>query len=345
MRFIIASSFVPFIKGGATLILDWLEEKLLEAGHEVETIKLPFVDDKSTMVDQILSYRLLDLTESADCLIGIRPPAYMLRHPNKKLWFIHHFRVFYDLWDSEYCPYEHNTRNRAFRQKLMDIDAVGLGEARRVFTNSKIVSERLAKFNSIDSEVLYPPVIKPEIFQCLDYKPYIACVCRLEAHKRQELLVEAMKYTRSSARLILAGKSSGESYPKRLQALVTEHGLEQKVEIRNRWISEEEKAELFNHAAGVAYIPYDEDSYGYPSLEAQHASKAVISTWDSGGVPELIQDRRNGLLVQPKPEDLAKAIDELVEDRAYAEKLGKIGPVRIAELDITWERVISRFAS
>jgi len=345
MRFIIASSFVPFIYGGGTFIVDWLHSKLVEAGHEVETIFLPFVEHQDAMFEQMLSYRLLDLTEAADCLIALRPPAYLLRHPNKKLWFIHHFRFFYDLWQTEYCHHKDNARNNEFRKRVMDADEVGFSESKHIYTNSQIVANRLQKFNAVEGEVLYPPVIKPEIFQCQDYQPTIVCVCRLEGHKRQELLVEAMRYTKSNAKLILAGKGSSDYLPNKLKMKVLDYGLKNKVEIRDRWISEQEKADLFNHCRAAAYLPYDEDSYGYPSLEAQHASKAVISTTDSGGVPELIEHRKNGLLVEPTPVALAAAIDELVEDRALAERLGQAGPARIAELDITWDRVIRKMAA
>ena len=34
------------------------------------------------------------------------------------------------------------------------------------------------------------------------------------------------------------------------------------------------------HALAVAYVPDDEDSYGYPSLEAAHARKAVLTASD-----------------------------------------------------------------
>ena len=41
----------------------------------------------------------------------------------------------------------------------------------------------------------------------------------------------------------------------------------------------------------VAYIPYDEDSYGYVTLEACLAKKAVITCTDSGGIDALVRHR------------------------------------------------------
>ena len=68
-----------------------------------------------------------------------------------------------------------------------------------------------------------------------------------------------------------------------------------------RWISEEEKADLIARSAGVLYVPFLEDSYGYVTLEAFHAHKPVITCCDSGGTLEIIEDGVNGLIVAPEP--------------------------------------------
>ena len=43
---------------------------------------------------------------------------------------------------------------------------------------------------------------------------------------------------------------------------------------------------------------------GYPSLEAHHAGKAVITATDSGGTQELIMDGENGFVTGPSPRPL-----------------------------------------
>lgn len=341
----LASSYVPFIKGGGTAIVEWLETKLLEYGHEVETVFLPFVESPDDMFDQMLSYRMLRLTDGVDRLIAFRPPAYLLRHPNKVLWFIHHIRAFYDLWGTRYCNLPDDSITRSFRQRLMDVDNVGLNESRQVFTNSQIVSNRLKRFNDVESEVLYPPVLDPKQFYCSNYEPVIVCVCRMEHHKRQHLLVDAMRYTKSRARLILAGKSHSASYPRKLKLSVLKHRLQNKVEILDRWISEDEKSALLANCAAAAYLPFDEDSYGYPSIEAQHAQKAVLTTTDSGGVLELVIDGVNGLITDPDPRQIAAAIDRLVDTNGFAEQMGAAGPRRIEQLGIHWDHVIRRLTA
>jgi glycosyltransferase involved in cell wall biosynthesis len=341
----LASSYVPFVKGGGTAIVEWLETKLLEYGHEVETVFLPFVESMDEILDQMLSYRMLNVADGVDRLIAFRPPAYLLQHPNKVLWFIHHIRAFYDLWGTRYCNLPDNVRTREFRRRLIDVDNVGLYESRRVFTNSQIVSGRLARFNGVRSEVLYPPVLDPNQFICDGYGPAIVCICRMEHHKRQHLLVEAMRHTRGKARLILAGKSHSPSYPRKLKLMVLKYRLQNKVQILDRWISEDEKRRWLADCAAAAYLPFDEDSYGYPSIEAQHARKAVLTTSDSGGVLELVQDGVNGLITAPEPTEIAKAIDRLVDTPGLAEQMGNVGPRRIDELGIHWDHVIRRLTA
>ncbi len=208
MKIALCSSFVPFIDGGGRFIVEWLERKLLEHGHEVERIYLPFVEDPRDMFAQMVAYRLIDLTESCDRLIAFRPPSYMLRHPCKILWFIHHFRFYYDLWNSEYRPVPDNVSGRAIRDTVFAADNATLGEARHIFTNSRTVSDRLRQFNGIDSEVLYPPLRDPERFRCDGYGDEIVCVSRMEHHKRQHLLIEALSYTRTPVKLRLCGVSN-----------------------------------------------------------------------------------------------------------------------------------------
>lgn len=340
MRIIVASSFVPFVPCGARFLADWLHAKLAEAGHRVETIFLPFEENPSAMFEQTISYRMLDLTESCDRLITMRSPAHMLRHPDKVAWFIHHPRGSLDLLGTTDCNSRPDAASAAFRKRLIEADTVALSEARSLYTSSRLVSDRLSRCNGLDSEVLYPPVLDASPFSCRDFLPTIVYAGRLEPQKRPHLLIEAMRFTRSNARLVLAGQVSCLSYAEQLRAAIAAHDLAHKVDLRDAWISEQEKADLLNECTAVAYVPFDEAFDVYPCLEAMHAGKPVLSTTDSGGVRELVVDRHNGLLVSPLPTHLAAVIDELIDGRMLAERLGAHSIERLAALDVSWDRVL-----
>jgi len=340
-KIIIASSCVPFVYGGGRFIVEWLEQKLIEHGHQVEHFFLPFVDRPDILLDQIFAFRLIDLSDCCDLLIALRPPAHVLPHPNKVLWFIHHIRSLYDLWNSSYAMVPDDPGGRALRKAVMDLDTKTIQEAQRVFTNSKVVGERLRHFNGIASRVLYPPVFAPERFRNDGYGDEIVMICRIEAHKRQWLLVEAMRYVETEVKLRLCGTSMSSTELDKIHNAIAEYQLGSKIIFEDRWISEQEKVERLAPALAVAYLPEDEDSYGYCSLEAAHACKAVLTTTDSGGVLELIDDGINGLIVPPDPRALAEAMDRFYVHRVKSKRMGIANQQKLSELGVNWSTVVN----
>lgn len=341
MKIALCSSFVPFVHGGARNIVEWLQAVLEEAGHQVERVYLPHVDSPEALFTQMAAYRWIDIS-SADRLICFRPPAHFIRHPNKVLWFIHHIRAFYDLWDTPYRGFPDDVRHRGIRDALHDADTQALLEAKHVFTNSQVVSDRISKHNGVASTVLYPPIFKPERYRCRGFNDEIVYVCRIEHHKRQHLLVEAMRHTRTSVRLRLCGTSLSREYGDELRRTIDAHGLQHKVTLQNEWISDEAKVEYLADCLAATYIPLDEDSYGYPSLEASHAGKPILTTTDAGGVLELVEHGRNGLVASPTPGALAQAMDALYSDREATMRMGAMAKARLDELGINWSTVLEK---
>lgn len=344
MKLVLVSSFVPFINGGGRFIVEWLEEKLREYGHEVERFYLPFVDDPQALMTQISAYRLMDLASVGDRLIAFRPPAYVIQHPHKMLWFIHHIRVFYDLWGD---PHGLPTTPANLRVKLAlhRTDNITIGEAKKVYTNSRVVSDRLSRFNGIASQPLYPPLLNPEQFKHSGYGDEILCVCRIEPHKRQLLLVEAMRHVKTAVKLRICGRAAGLEYPDQIRKRIAESGLAGRVKFADAWISDEEKVRRYEGALAVAYVPIDEDGIGYPCFEAAHSRKALITTSDSGAVLEFAKDGLNGFVVDPDPEAIAEAMDRLYLDRLLAKTYGDANLNRLSDLVIDWSHVVEAFTS
>jgi glycosyltransferase involved in cell wall biosynthesis len=118
-----------------------------------------------------------------------------------------------------------------------------------------------------------------------------------------------------------------------------------KVKILPYFISETEKSNFFKDSLGAVYIPYDEDSYGYVTLESYHSHKPVITCSDSGGTSILVLNRKTGFVVPSDPESLGAAIDDLHNNKALAKEMGEMGYRNMLELGITWERVIDCLTS
>ncbi len=344
MKIIIGTTIVPHISGGGTQICEWLEIKLKEYGHQTQLVGIPFSSHYKVFMEQMLALRLYHLEDSADRLICVRMPSYLLRHNKKYLWFIHHYREVYDLWDTQYSI-PHTEEGRAVREFVMRADTMAFAEAKKIYTNSKVISRRLMDFNGIEAQPVYPPILKPEQFHCESYGDYIYYPSRICGHKRQHLAVEAMKYTKTGVKLLISGVVETPFYGDKIAEIITANSLQNKVTVKNEWITEQQKTEWLANCLAVAYIPFDEDSYGYPSLEAHHSAKAVVSCTDSGGTDELIMDGVNGFMVESEPQKLAEVFDRLYENKKLAERMGNAGIKRIIDLDITWDNVIRRFTN
>jgi glycosyltransferase involved in cell wall biosynthesis len=344
VKVVIVSSIVPFVKGGAESLTRWLAEALEQRGHEVDVFTIPVHADAGLLPAQMVGLRSMDFTDFGDRLIAIRTPSYLVRHHHKVLWFIHHHRPAYDLWD-RYPDVPRNADGWEFRRMMFASDEVALAEAKKIFTNSARVRDRLRHFNDVDAEVLYPPLPDETPSAPGPYGDYILYVSRIEEHKQQLLAVEAMALTETPVRLVLAGKGAGDEYAERINRRIEDLGLTERVTFHNTHISDEVKWSLMNNALASVYLPHDEDSYGYVGLESAAACRPLITASDSGGVLELVQDGINGFVTEPQPRALARAFDTLFRDRQLAARMGAAHAERVRQLNIDWDHVVERLLS
>jgi len=346
MKIIIASTIVPFIEGGGTLIVDWTAQKLREAGHKVEIFKIPFSHLHPYVEQQMLALRLFNLADSCDRLISIRTPSYIISHPNHIVWFIHHYRYAYELWNTKLqSGIPLTTSGFKERDAVIQADNTYLHKLKKIFTNSIEVSGRLKEYNNINSEVLYPPLLDESSFFNREYGDYIYYSSRIADNKRQLLAVQAMQYTKSKVKLLITGHPDTSHNAAILNSYIKSEGLKSKVIIISKWISEEEKIDYFSRCLAAIYIPYDEDSYGYPSLEAFASKKAVITCSDSGGTDELIVHEENGFIVNPNPKEIARTMDELYNNKKKAREMGNNAFFTLRKKGINWNNIVDKLTS
>jgi glycosyltransferase involved in cell wall biosynthesis len=331
MRIVVAAPHVPFVRGGAELMADDLVAALRSRGHEAELAAIPFKWYPGTRVlDQALLWRLVDLTESdgrpIDRVIATKFPAYCVRHPNKVAWVLHQFRQAYDYDRTELGQFDESPEDRATRRAVERLDAVALGEARRVFATSRNVADRLRRFNGIDAEVLpHPPQSLP--YREAEPEGYVLSVNRLDRAKRIDLLVEAAK-REPALRIVIAGEGPDRERLERLAA-----GLNGQVTFVGR-VDEATLADLYARCLAVYYAPVDED-FGMVPYEAFLSAKPVVTAVDAGGPLEVVHDRRTGAVVEPDAESVARACAYLAAHVEEAKAWGRAG--RAVAERVTWD--------
>ena len=133
MEIVIASTVLPFVKGGDAVIVDSLEEELIARGHSVFTLRFRLIRSTARWRTRCWGYGCW--TSGSRRNPDRRPPSYLLRHPNKVLWFIHHHRTAYDLWDSPYREFPDDEEGFAYRDLIYSADMAAFREARKIFRN------------------------------------------------------------------------------------------------------------------------------------------------------------------------------------------------------------------
>ncbi len=344
MKIAIATVQVPFIKGGAEILAELLKDELVKRGYQAEIVAIPFKwYPQETLFDSMIMGRMIDLTETAgekiDLVIALKFPAYFLKHPNKAIWLLHQHRAAYDLWGTEYGDLHNLPDGEFIRNTIILNDNRYIKEARNIFTISKNVSDRLKKFNNIDSGCLYHPPKNYEKLNCKDYGNFVFYPSRINPMKRQRLLIEAAKYLKSNAQVFIAGAGS-QSEINYLQSLIGNYGLINKVKLLG-FISEDEKIDYYARCLCVYFGAYDED-YGYVTLESFFSKKACIIHKDAGGPLEFVKDGENGYIIDNNPKTLAEKIDFLYENKSLAKKLGESGYYLMKEMNLDWEYVIKK---
>jgi starch synthase len=176
-------------------------------------------------------------------------------------------------------------------------------------------------------------------------RPYVIFVGRITRQKGVPVLLRAAAALDPSAQLVLcAGAADTQELGAEVASLVAEL---QATRTGVLWIPEmlpkPEIIQLLTHA--LAFVcPSVYEPLGIVNLEAMACSTAVVAS-RVGGIPEVVADGVNGLLVPPDdPGALADALNVLLRDPGRAEAMGHAGRER-AVTEFSWETVAAQTAA
>lgn len=344
MKIAIATVQVPFITGGAEILVTMLKDELIKRGHKADIVSIPFKWYPSeTLEKSMMMGRMLDLTEvngeKIDLVIAMKFPAFYLKHDRKVIWLMHQHRQAYDLWGTPYGDLQNFEHGEEIRDLIHECDTKYLLESEKIYTIANNTTKRLKKYCGIDSEVLYHPPLNYEKLNCESYGDFIFYASRIDQIKRQRVLVEAMKYTKSGVKAVIAGSGAKQEL-EYINDLITKENISDKVNMVG-FISEEEKMNYYANCLGVYFGAYDED-YGYITLESFFAKKPIIVHKDAGGPLEFVKDQINGFVLDEDPKQVAAKIDQWYENRKLAQEQGENGYKTLLEKKIDWDYVIEK---
>lgn len=159
----------------------------------------------------------------------------------------------------------------------------------------------------------------------------IVCVARLSPEKGIDTLIRALPEVRqrfADARLVLVGDGVLRD---ELQTLTRSIGVADVVEFRGALPNQDALREI---AKGEVFVcPSLAEGLGIVFIEAQAVGTPAIGT-RVGGIPDVIEDGRIGLLVPPSdPVALATAIVRLFEDKELADRIRSVALGGIKRFD------------
>lgn len=179
------------------------------------------------------------------------------------------------------------------------------------------VFKRKAPYRAMEQGVL-------KVFSC----------ARLNPAKGFEVLLDAVDQLRQlgqAVMLTIAGEDDqgGSGYRKKLESVIADRALEAVVRLLGAVSEERVRAELED--AHVFVLASFEEPLGVAIMEAMAMEVPVIAT-HSGGVPGLITDGVDGLLVPPSDAaSLSKALTRVADTPALALELSSRGRARIEQ--------------
>ena len=341
MKVLIINNAVPFIRGGAEALANALTSKLNESPNiSAELLRIPFRwDPIERLLDETLLVRQLRLI-NVDRVIALKYPAYLIEHNHKTIWLLHQFRQAYDLRDPHGDPFGSVEYGNSLLKLIKNADHEAFKRSRALFTNSPVTQERLRRFNGFNAEVLYPPLFDPDIFRNESDSKYVFAGGRIGMGKRQHLLIEAMRDVRN-VKLIIAGPPDDPNYAAYLNQLIESYDLQDRVDLRLGFRPRAEIASLVNNASACAYLPVDEDSLGYVTMEAAQAAKPVLTLFDAGGLLQIVENDISGIVTNPDVPAISEALSKF-SNPTLCRRLGEQLRERWLAMEINWDHTLER---
>jgi glycogen(starch) synthase len=173
----------------------------------------------------------------------------------------------------------------------------------------------------------------PDPFPELRGRPRVVFLGRLVRSKGVDTLVQAVARLRAQeAEVVLVGDGPARA---EVEAAARRLGVSERVHVTGFVPHDRTPAVLAS--ADLLVLPSFYEELGTVLVEALQVGLPTVAT-RVGGVPEVVEHERNGLLVAPgDPDALARAIDRVLADADLAARLSAGARERAPEYD--WDRV------
>jgi len=214
-----------------------------------------------------------------------------------------------------------------------------LKKVKKIICTSDFIRLNFLK-DYIDKTVTVTPgvdrdIFRPKITGSENKILFVGSLKKKERYKGLEYLLSAVSIIKKDIKdigLVVVGEGDHITYYKRLCENL---GMVQNVLFKGR-LSGKYLAEQYQ-GTDITVLPSLSEGFGMVLIEAMACKRPVIGS-SIGGIPYIIEDNKNGLLVPPgDPVKLAGAIMKILRNPGLARQMGENGLQKVNE-DYTWEK-------
>ena len=225
--------------------------------------------------------------------------------------------------------------------RLFEFEKKAVAHADHRFVVSEYWRNALRKDYGYESTVTYNGLDLEDFSRLPERKealPTVLFVGGLEPRKGLEYLIHAMEFVIDSvptARLIAIGKTGfrGTDEWKWFSNLADRLGIKDHIEFHES--VDQETLLKFYSECDLLVLPSKTEGWGLSLMEAMACGKPVVAS-RAGGIPELVRDGTDGVLVRPGDvRGFADAIVKLLGDPKLRESMGIKGRQRVGEF--SWD--------
>ena len=229
---------------------------------------------------------------------------------------------------------------------LSRLERINARHAPLVITTSEYCRAKIVQHYSVAAEKIR---IVPEGIDLMRWQqgdesardPFtVLCVARQYPRKHvQDLLRAFVRVQRAIPRAKLVIIGDGPEHAG-LQALSRQLGLHGVVRLLGALPDDDEVRDWYQRCA-VFCLPSVQEGFGIVFLEAMASGLPIVAT-TSAAIPEVVPDRRAGILVPPSdPDAIADALIELLEQPDLRREYATFGHEYVKQF--AWERIAERF--
>ena len=169
----------------------------------------------------------------------------------------------------------------------------------------------------------------------------IIFVARLMRRKGLHVLLKALSYLKNPIHLVIIGPSREDKYYTEILNTINTQKRKTNHKISYLGFVNSKRALMLYQKASVFVCPSLEEEFGIVNLEALSCETPVVAS-NVGGIPEIVHDHINGILVPPNdPIELANAIQYLLDNKKIRIKYGREGRRQVLE-SFSCEVIIKR---